>query len=157
MVKINLVVVGKVKEKYFSDAIGEYSKRLSRFCKLNIVEIKEENFTDNPTDAEIDIIKKKEGENIIKKLEGKVLLTYISGKKFSSESFSKKLESYIDFGETITFVIGGSYGVSKEVVEKADDLISFSDMTFPHTMFRVMLLEQIYRSFKIKENSRYHK
>ena len=157
MIKINLVVVGKVKEKYFTDAINEYSKRLSRFCKLNIIEVKEENFNDIPTNSQIELIKQKEGENIIKKLEGKVFLTYIKGKKYTSESFSKELQKYIDKGENLTFVIGGSYGVNQQVVDNANELISFSDMTFPHTMFRVMLLEQIYRAFKILENSRYHK
>ena len=157
MIKINLVVVGKVKEKYFTDAINEYSKRLSRFCKLEIIEVKEENFIDVPTDSQIEIIKEKEGENILKKLDDKVLLSYIKGTKFSSESFSKTIEKFINDGQNLTFVIGGSYGVSQKVVDRADELISFSDMTFPHTMFRVMLLEQIYRAFKILENSRYHK
>jgi len=157
MIKINLVVVGKVKEKYFTEAIEEYSKRLSRFCKLEIIEVKEENFTDNPSKSEIELIKEKEAENILKKIDGKVYLTYIGGKKYSSESFSKKISSSVDKGENLTFVIGGSYGVSQKVVNCASELVSFSDMTFPHTLFRVMLLEQIYRAFKIKENSRYHK
>lgn len=157
MIKINIVAVGKVKEKYFLQAIEEYVKRLSRFCKLEIIEVKEENFVAEPNDSQIEIIKQKEGENIIKKLSGRVILTDIGGKKYSSTQFGQKINSFVNAGTEITFVIGGSYGVSADVYNKADEYISFSDMTFPHTLARVILCEQIYRAFKINENSRYHK
>ncbi len=157
MIKINIVAVGKVKEKYFSSAIDEYAKRLSRFCKLEIIEVKEENFVAEPNQSQIDIIKEKEGENIIKKISGRVILTEIGGKKYTSTAFSQKISSFVNTGTEITFVIGGSYGVSEKVKSVADELISFSDMTFPHTLARVILCEQIYRAFKINENSRYHK
>ena len=157
MIKINIVAVGKVKEKYFSDAIEEYSKRLSRFCKLEIIEVKEENFVAEPNSAQIEQIKQKEGEGILKKISGKVLLTDIGGKIYSSTDFSKKISGFVNSGAEITFVIGGSYGVSQAVREKADEKISFSLMTFPHTLARVILCEQLYRAFKITENSRYHK
>ena len=157
MIKINIVAVGKVKEKYFLSAIEEYSKRLSRFCKLEIIEVKEENFVAEPNASQIEIIKEKEGENILKKLSGRVILTEIGGKKYTSQSFSQKILSFVNAGSEITFVIGGSYGVSQKVKSVADELISFSDMTFPHTLARVILCEQLYRAFKINENSRYHK
>ena len=157
MIKINIVAVGKVKEKYFQSAIDEYAKRLSRFCKLEILEVKEENFVAEPNQAQIELIKEKEGENILKKISGKVILTEIGGKKYTSVSFSKKITSFVDEGVEITFVIGGSYGVSQKVKDSATELISFSDMTFPHTLARVILCEQLYRAFKIKENGRYHK
>ena len=157
MIKINIVAVGKVKEKYFLSAIEEYSKRLSRFCKLEIIEVKEENFVAEPNASQIEIIKEKEGENILKKISGRVILTEIGGKKYTSQSFSQKILSFVNAGSEITFVIGGSYGVSQKVKSVADELISFSDMTFPHTLARVILCEQLYRAFKINENSRYHK
>jgi len=157
MIKINIVAVGKVKEKYFLSAIEEYLKRLSRFCKLEIIEVKEENFVAEPNASQIEIIKEKEGENILKKLSGRVILTEIGGKKYTSQSFSQKILSFVNAGSEITFVIGGSYGVSQKVKSVADELISFSDMTFPHTLARVILCEQLYRAFKINENSRYHK
>lgn len=157
MIKINVVCVGKIKEKYFQDAVDEYSKRLSRFCKLNIVQCKEENFVAEPNECEAEIIKKKEGESIVKNLRGYSVLTDIGGKKFSSESFSEYVSKFVDDGQEVTFIIGGSYGVSESVKKSATDKISFSDMTFPHTLARVILLEQLYRAFKIKENGRYHK
>ncbi len=157
MIKINIVAVGKVKEKYFLSAIDEYSKRLSRFCKLEIIEVKEENFVAEPNQSQIEIIKEKEGGNILKKLSGRVILTEIGGAKYTSKAFSQKISSFVNCGAEVTFVIGGSYGVSERVKKSADELISFSDMTFPHTLARVILFEQLYRAFKINENSRYHK
>ena len=157
MIRINIVAVGKVKEKYFLSAIEEYSKRLSRFCKLEIIEVKEENFVAEPNASQIEIIKEKEGDNIIKKLSGRVILTAIGGKKYTSQSFSQKVMSFVNAGSEITFVIGGSYGVSEAVKQKANEKISMSKMTFPHRLFRVMLLEQIYRAFTINNNIAYHK
>lgn len=157
MVKINLVVVGKVKEKYFSDGIDEYKKRLGKYCEFNIIELQEENY--NKVDsALINVIKEKEADRILLNLKGYVFVMAIEGKKFSSEKFAERIKSLIDGGNgVITFVIGGSYGVSDRVKEKANALISFSDMTFPHTLFRLMLTEQIYRAFSIIGGSAYHK
>lgn len=156
MMKINVVAVGKVKEKYFKDGIEEYSKRLSRFCSFNIIELPEENYVKvNP--SVIDDIKKKEAENILPHLKGKVFLTAIEGKILSSEEFAEKIRNVKDCGEgVITFVIGGSYGLDKSVKEKGE-LVSFSKMTFPHTLFRLILTEQIYRAFTILEGTLYHK
>ena len=153
MLKINVVCVGKVKEKYFSEGINEYAKRLSRFCDFSIIETAEENLKGIPA-----VIAEKEGKNIIPKLRGTVFALAMEGKKYSSEQFAEKLKSVKDSGAgEITFVIGGSYGLSAEVKNKADGLISFSDMTFPHTLFRLMLTEQVYRAFSIIEGSPYHK
>ncbi len=157
MVKINLLVVGKVKEKYFLEGINEYSKRLSRYADFNIIEVAEENFT-RVDDALIKTIKEREAERLKPHLKGYVLALAIEGKKYSSESFAKTLNSLIDNGNSvITFVIGGSYGISDEIKRKANALISFSDMTFPHTLFRLMFTEQIYRAFCIMNGSAYHK
>ena len=157
MIKVNIVAVGKVKENYFLDGINEYSKRLSRFCKFNIIELQEENYQ-KVDDKLIEIIKEKEGERIIPNLVGKIFAMAIEGKKLSSEKLAEKIKNNIDMGDgIITFVIGGSYGLSNKVKKKADELISFSDMTFPHTLFRLMLTEQIYRAFSIINGSAYHK
>ncbi len=157
MVKINLLVVGKVKEKYFLEGINEYSKRLSRYADFNIIEVAEENFT-RVDDALIKTIKEREAERLKPHLKGYVLALAIEGKKYSSESFAKTLSTLIDNGNSvITFVIGGSYGISDEIKRKANALISFSDMTFPHTLFRLMFTEQIYRAFCIMNGSAYHK
>ena len=157
MIKINVVCVGKVKEKYFQDGIKEYSKRLSKYCELSIIELAEENFT-KVDDALISVIKEREAEKILPHLKGYVSATAIEGKKLSSPAFSQKIKGIIDGGQgVITFVIGGSYGLSDKVKQKANELISFSDMTFPHTMFRLILTEQLYRVFAIINNSSYHK
>ena len=155
MLKVNIVAVGKVKEKYFALGIDEYAKRLSRFCDFKIHEVAEENFT-KPTPAEEKIIIKKEGERILPLLKGKVICMAVEGKKLSSEKFSTLLTEIPDNFSEVTFVIGGSYGLDPSIKARAD-LISFSDMTFPHTMFRLMLTEQIYRAFMIKSGSTYHK
>ena len=157
MVKINLVCVGKVKEKYFLDGINEYVKRLSRFCEFKIIELPEENYL-KVDDALIVAIKKKESERILQNLKGYVFALAIEGKKYSSQSFSEDIKKLIDIGKgEITFVIGGSYGLDDSVKAKADKLISFSDMTFPHTLFRLMFTEQLYRAFSILNGSSYHK
>ena len=157
MVKVNVVAVGKVKEKYFSDGISEYAKRLSRFCDFSITEISEENYM-KVDDAIIRTIKEKEGERILPHLKGHVIAMAIEGKKTSSEKLADTIEGLVSHGTgVITFVIGGSYGLSDKVKEKANALMSFSDMTFPHTLFRLMLTEQIYRAFSIIGGSAYHK
>ena len=156
MYKINLVVVGKVKEKYFLEGIDEYSKRLSRFADFSIIELAEENFT-KVDDKLIETIKEREADKILSKIKGRTFVFAIEGKKFSSESFARLVKSECDAHGVVNFVIGGSYGVSDRVKNVADGLISFSDMTFPHTLFRLMVTEQIYRAFSINANSPYHK
>ena len=157
MVKVNVVAVGKVKEKYFADGINEYAKRIGKFANFSIIEVAEENF--NKVDAKaIEIIKERECDRILPHLKGQVYAMAIEGKKYSSENFAKELKALVDKGEgVITFVIGGSYGLDDKIKQKADKLLSFSDMTFPHTMFRLMLTEQIYRAFSINSGSNYHK
>ena len=157
MIKIKLVCVGKIKENYFLDAVKEYEKRLSRYCQFQIKELKEENFNDNPTESDIKSIIKKEGESILKEIKGKAILLDIKGKEYTSVEFSSLIKEFIDKGEEVTFIIGGSYGVSQDVKDKAHVKISFSKMTFPHTMFRVMLVEQIYRAYTIINGAKYHK
>ncbi len=152
MITINIVCVGNLKEKFSKEEQEEYCKRLSAFCKLNIVELKEQNQLEN-----IDLIIQKEGEEILKKIKGYSILCDIKSKEIDSVEFSEKLTSLMQQTSTITFVIGGSYGVSKEVKEKCNERISFSPMTFPHNLFRIMLLEQIYRGFMIASGKSYHK
>lgn len=156
MIKVNLVCVGKVKEKYFVDGIYEYSKRLSRFCEFSLIEVNEENYQ-KVNDSLIEEIKNIEGARIEPYLKGKIYCLAIEGKKVSSEAFSNIIKSHIDSGDgVITFVIGGSYGIADNIKAKAK-LISFSDMTFPHTLFRLMFTEQLYRAFSIIAGSNYHK
>ena len=156
MIKINVVCVGKVKEKYFLDGISEYKKRLSRYCDFTITELKEENF-EKPDETLISLIKKREAERILPNLKGFVIVTDIKGKKISRTEFASLIKTKGDEKGAITLVIGGSYGLDQSVKEKADYKISFSDMTFPHTMFRLMLTEQLYRAFSIIHGSNYHK
>ena len=156
MIKINVLAVGKVKEKYFLDGINEYKKRLSRFSDFNIIEIEEENFK-NPTPSEIEIIKEQEAQKILPNIKGKTIVMAIEGKKISSEKFASLILDCQNLSSTITFIIGGSYGLSDKVKNKADIKLSFSEMTFPHTLFRLMLTEQIYRAFTIINGVSYHK
>lgn len=157
MIKINLLAVGKIKEKYFAEAVAEYSKRLSKYCEFKITEIAEENYS-KADYATAEIIKQKEGEKILPLIKGYAIAAAIEGKKVSSEAFADKIKRLTDAGNgVITFIIGGSYGLSKDVKERANELVSFSDATFPHTLFRVILTEQIYRAFCINGGSPYHK
>lgn len=157
MIKINIVCVGKVKENYFADGIKEYTKRLSRFCDFNIIEIEEENFS-RINGGTVAVIKEKEGAKILPALKGYVIATAVEGKQISSDELARKITDLAARGEsTVTFVIGGSYGLSDAVKNAAAEKISFSKMTFPHTLFRLMLTEQIYRAFAIIEGSAYHK
>ena len=154
MIKINLVCVGKVKEKNFAEGIAEYAKRLKRFCDFNVFEVAEENAAGLSALTTIE----REGKNIISKLRGAVFAFAIEGKKYSSEKFAEQIKKLVDSGTgEITFVIGGSYGLSDEIKRKADGLVSFSDMTFPHTLFRLICVEQIYRAFCIIGGTPYHK
>lgn len=160
MIKVTVIAVGKLKEKYLRDACSEYIKRLGSFSKVNVVEINEERCSDNPSQAEIEQVKNKEGERILAKLPkgAYVIPMCIEGTQFSSEDFSKKLEevSLSGFGEVV-FIIGGSFGLSDEVKEKGKLKLSFGKLTLPHQLMRVVLLEQIYRAFSISSNTKYHK
>lgn len=158
--KITCVVVGKIKEKYFTDAIKEYSKRLSRYCKLEIVELADEKTPDGASEAEELAIREKEGERIRKVLkdDAYVIALAIEGKMLDSVELSKKIESLGISGTShIAFVIGGSLGLAPAVMKRADYALSFSRMTFPHQLMRVVLLEQLYRSYRIMKNEPYHK
>ena len=155
MLKVNLVCVGKVKEKYFADGIAEYAKRLKRFCDFNITEVSEQTAKES---SGISAVIDAEGKTVAAKLRGAVYVAAVEGERFSSEKLAKEIKNCADNGQgVITFVIGGSFGLSDEVKKRADKLISFSDMTFPHTLFRLMLTEQIYRAFCIIAGTPYHK
>ena len=158
--KITIITVGKIKEKYLKDAISEYSKRLSRYCKMEIVEVADEKTPDNASETMEKQIRKKEGERIEKYIrEGAyVIALAIDGKMLSSEELSEKMDSLVVQGIShIIFVIGGSIGLDENILKRADLLLSFSKMTFPHQLMRVILLEQIYRGYKILSNEPYHK
>lgn len=158
--KITLVTVGKIKEKYFTMAIDEYSKRLSRYVKLDIVEVPDEKTPDGASETEEENIRIKEGEKILKNVkdDSYVVTLEIEGKMLDSVELSEKINQIGVSGKGhITFIIGGSLGLSKEVKNRADFKLSFSKMTFPHQLMRVVLLEQIYRSYRILNNEPYHK
>lgn len=158
--KITVLAVGKVKEKYFTDAILEYSKRLSRYCKLEIVEVADEKTPDNTSEIEELQIKEKEGDRLLKyiKEDAYVIALAIEGKQLDSIELSKKIEKLgVDGNSHIIFVIGGSLGLDNRILKRADFKLSFSKMTFPHQMMRVILLEQVYRGYRIAKNEPYHK
>lgn len=160
MSTISIICVGKIKEKYWNDAIAEYSKRLSRYCKLNIIEVADEKTPDNAPAAIEEQIKKKEGDRILQNIDQSayVCALAINGKKYSSEGFSEYISGLgVQGTNHIAFVIGGSLGLHDDVLKRANSKISFSDMTFPHQMMRVILLEQIYRAYRIMHNEPYHK
>lgn len=157
---IKIIAVGKLKEKYLKDAVNEYMKRLSAYAKVEIIEIADEKEPDNASDKDIEIIKKKEGNKILDKIKDReyVILLDVEGKLISSEDLAEKLADLSLTGDSnLVFVIGGSNGVSEEVRRKADFKLSFSKMTFPHQLMRVILLEQVYRGFKINRGEAYHK
>lgn len=156
---INIVVVGSIKEKFYREAIEEYAKRLSRYAKLSITEVKDEKTPANASVLEEDKIKQIEAERILSKFNNSyVVALAIDGKKYTSESFAKRMENYDILSKgNLTFVIGGSLGLHESVLKRADERLSFSDMTFPHQLMRVILLEQIYRAYRIRNNEPYHK
>ena len=156
--KITLITVGKIKEKYLKDAIAEYSKRLSKYCKLTIVEVADEKTPDQASVEEA--IRTKEGERILKVIKDDmyVITLEIGGAMLSSEELSAKIEKLgIQGKSSIAFIIGGSIGLGKTVLARSDYALSFSKMTFPHQLMRVILLEQIYRSYRIINAEPYHK
>ena len=158
--KITVLCVGKIKEKYFTGAIEEYSKRLSRYCKLEIIEVADEKTQEEASETEIRIVKDKEGERLIKNIkeDAYVVCLCIDGKQLDSEELSEKIEQIGIQGKShVYFIIGGSLGLADIVVKRADFKLSFSKMTFPHQLMRVILLEQIYRAYRIMNNEPYHK
>ncbi|HJB90167.1 MAG TPA: 23S rRNA (pseudouridine(1915)-N(3))-methyltransferase RlmH [Candidatus Eisenbergiella merdigallinarum] len=158
--KITVLAVGKVKEKFFRDALDEYRKRLSRYCRLEIVEVDDEQAPERLSPAQEEQIRDREGKALLKRIPPKAwcIALAIDGRKTDSPGFSRKLESLALAQKShLVFLIGGSLGLSDEVQARADERISFSDMTFPHQLMRVILLEQIYRAFKISANEPYHK
>lgn len=157
---ITIICVGKIKEKFLRSAIDEYTKRLSRYCKLNIVELSDEKTPDNASEKEELIIKEKEGEAILKSIKDNmyVIALELKGSMISSEELSNYIKDLGIKGESnIAFIIGGSLGLSKAVLARANYKLCFSKMTFPHQLFRVMLLEQVYRGFRIISGEPYHK
>ena len=158
--KITLITVGKIKEKYLKDAISEYSKRLSRYCKLEIIEVADEKTPDNASQIVEDGIRDNEGERILKdvKEDAFVVTLEIKGKLLTSEELADKIETLgIQGTSHIIFIIGGSIGLGNEVLKRSNYALSFSKMTFPHQLMRVILLEQIYRSYRIINHEPYHK
>lgn len=158
--KITICCVGKIKEKFYSQAIEEYSKRLSKYCKLEIKEAADEKTPDSTSDTVNRMIKEKEGDRLLSfiKDDSYVIALAIDGKMLDSVELSEKIDNLMLSGKSdIVFVIGGSLGLDKRVLDRADYKLSFSKMTFPHQLMRVILLEQIYRSFRIMKNEPYHK
>lgn len=158
--KITLITVGKIKEKYLKDAIAEYSKRLSKYCKLEIIEVADEKTPDNASGTVENTIRSKEAERILKyvKEDAYVITLEIQGKQLTSEELADKIDKLGVQGTShIIFIIGGSIGLGEEVLKKSNYALSFSKMTFPHQLMRVILLEQVYRSYRIINGEPYHK
>lgn len=157
---ITILCVGQIKEKYFRDAIAEYQKRLSRYCKLQMIEVADEKTKENASEAENDLIRKKEGERLLKHIKDSdyCITLEIDGKMLTSEGLSKEIDRLGLAGKSsLVFVIGGSIGLDTAVLKRSDYALSFSKMTFPHQLMRVILLEQIYRSYCIMRGEPYHK
>lgn len=158
--KITVLAVGKIKEKFYTDAIAEYGKRLSRYCRLELIQVADEKTPDHAGEAEEARIKELEGRRLLAQMRGGayVIALAIDGESLSSQGLSRKLEQLGVGGKShLMFVIGGSLGLSNEVLKRADYRLSFSKMTFPHQLMRVILLEQIYRSYRISCGEPYHK
>lgn len=160
IMKITIIAVGKLKEKYWKQAISEYEKRLSAYTKIDIIEVPDEKAPENMSDKEIEQMKEKEGQRILAKVkpQSTVITLEIQGKMLSSEGLAKELDQRMTQGASdFTFIIGGSNGLHQEVMKRSNFALSFSKMTFPHQMMRVVLLEQVYRAFKINRGEAYHK
>lgn len=158
--KITLICVGKLKEKYLKQGVDEYAKRLGRYCNLEIIELQDEKTPDNASEAVEIMIKNKEGERILKALkeDSYVIALAIEGKMLSSEELAEEIQSLTVSGIShISFIIGGSLGLSEDVLKRANRKLSFSKMTFPHQLMRMILLEQVYRAYRIIHNHPYHK
>lgn len=160
MLKVSIICVGKLKEKYLKDACAEYAKRLQSFCRFEIIEVDEEKISDSPNESQINNILSCEGKRILSKIGSsvRVIAMCIEGKQRTSQSFAEYFNSAAISGvSNIAFIIGGSWGLSDEVKKRADLRLSMSEMTFPHQLARVMLCEQIYRAFSINAGTKYHK
>lgn len=158
--KITVIAVGKIKEKFYTDAIAEYSKRLSRYCRLEVIQVADEKTPDGASEAQERQIKEKEGSRILAQIKdgAYVIALAVQGTMLSSEQLASKLNKlWVDGQSQIVLIIGGSLGLSDEVLKRADYHLSFSPMTFPHQLMRVILLEQIYRSYRIISGEPYHK
>ena len=159
MLSINIICIGKIKEIYLKDAINEYAKRLSKYCKLKIIELPDEKIPDKLNENLSNEIKSKECENILNHInkDSYIIALDLSGKQFTSEEFSKELDNLSMITSHITFIIGGSLGLNSNLLDRCNKKICFSKMTFPHQLIRVFLLEQIFRAFKIQNNETYHR
>ena len=158
--KITVISVGKLKEKYLKDAIAEYAKRLGKYCKLELLEVADEKIPENAGNAAEESVRAKEGERILKFVRDDVYIITleIDGAQLSSERLAERIENLGIQGRShIIFIIGGSIGLGKEVCERSDFSLSFSKMTFPHQLMRLLFLEQLYRTYRIKKNEPYHK
>ena len=158
MIHVNIICVGKIKESYLKEAILEYSKRLSKYCKLKIIEITDEQIPTNLNEKLSNNIKSCEGNKILSYIKNSYVISLdLNGKQYTSEEFSRKIENISLNNSEISFIIGGSLGLSNEVINASNELICFSKMTFPHQLIRIFLLEQIFRAFKISNNETYHR
>jgi len=160
LVSVQIICIGKLKEQFWRDAYLEFEKRLTRYCSLSLKELSESTLPENPSQAQIDTALMREGEAILSEIskDSFVCALCIEGKQFSSNEFAEKIDSLMSSGRSkITFVIGSSFGLCDKVKNRADLKLSFSKMTFPHQMFRTILLEQIYRAFSILGGGKYHK
>jgi 23S rRNA (pseudouridine1915-N3)-methyltransferase len=157
---IKILAVGKLKEKYFKDGIAEYKKRMSRFAKVELIEVPDEKAPESLSEAEMQQVKDAEGERLLSKIKDRdwVIALAIEGKQRSSEDFAKEIDQLATYGHSdIDFVIGGSLGLSKAVMKRADNTLSFGKLTMPHQLMRLVLIEQVYRAFMINIGSPYHK
>ena len=152
--KINIISVGKIKESYFNDGIEEYKKRITKYSNIELITV-----ADESNDLDSKTVKKKEGERILSKIPSNsyTIVLDLNGKELDSIEFAKKMDDIMQVSSTINFIIGGSLGLDKDVIDRADYRLSFSKFTFPHKLMKLILLEQIYRSFKINNNESYHK
>ncbi|MHD0396282.1 23S rRNA (pseudouridine(1915)-N(3))-methyltransferase RlmH [Staphylococcus simulans] len=158
--KITVLAVGKLKEKYWKQAIAEYQKRLGAYTKIEIIEVPDEKAPENMSDKEIEQVKQKEGQRLLSKIkpQSTVITLEIKGSMLTSEGLAKNLQQRMVQGQSdFTFIIGGSNGLHQDVLDRSNYALSFSKMTFPHQMMRVILLEQVYRAFKIMRGEAYHK
>ncbi|PTJ93011.1 23S rRNA (pseudouridine(1915)-N(3))-methyltransferase RlmH [Staphylococcus simulans] len=158
--KITVLAVGKLKEKYWKQAIAEYQKRLGAYTKIEIIEVPDEKAPENMSDKEIEQVKQKEGQRLLAKVKPQsiVITLEIKGNMLTSEGLAKNLQQRMVQGQSdFTFIIGGSNGLHQDVLDRSNYALSFSKMTFPHQMMRVILLEQVYRAFKIMRGEAYHK
>ncbi len=157
---IDIISIGKIREKYIKLGVDEFKKRLQPYSKLSFHALREEHVQDTMSEAEIEQVKEKEGEKILQRLKENsyIIALDVQGKQLSSEQFAQRLKDISFQGKnSVSFIIGGANGLSKEVLAKADERLSFSAMTFPHQLMQLILLEQLYRAFKIQRNEPYHK